>query len=286
MRHRLVLTAVFGLAVVFALGIGAAPALAQDGCDCHTAVPPTNGAPAAHAPFVASVSQCTVCHVDWTAPPHPAASTSVLLLLSGSSSDSGYLLRGQLGVKLVHPGVVVYLQQRLWGATEWTDLTQATTDNTGKISFMVVLPQPFAAYRAVARGHVGPGIVGTLLYMPKRKTLLPTPELTLAIRGFDRTNMFVPARCTLGHTLTVHGTVAPADVGGRITIRVHKRVNHKWVTCITRTRAISDTGTYSWKWTPKSRGAYRVDARIPATAAHRGVLTRFSKGPLHTFYVH
>ena len=48
----------------------------RDGCDCHIAVPPTNGAPAAHTPFVASVSDCTVCHTDWVVP-HPHAKIAV-----------------------------------------------------------------------------------------------------------------------------------------------------------------------------------------------------------------
>ncbi len=49
-RGRLLIALVLVPALVAALGIGAAPAAAQTGCDCHTAVPPTNGAPAAHAP--------------------------------------------------------------------------------------------------------------------------------------------------------------------------------------------------------------------------------------------
>ena len=69
------------------------------------------------------------------------------------------------------------------------------------------------------------------------------------------------------------GTVAPADLGGKVTIRVQKRVNGKWVPCFSVKRAISATGTYSWKWTPRHRGLDRVAARIPATAAHESVDT-------------
>ena len=175
------------------------------------------------------------------------------------------------------------------GATAFTDLTQVTTGGKGGFSFIVASAPPFATYRAIAQGHVGPLFPlvggGTGLFMPKRTRLLPTPELTIMIRGFY-VSPITPARVKLGRTLRVDGSVAPADLGGKVTIRVQKRINHGWVTRITVKRAISATGTYNWEFTPKSRGAYRVDARIPATAAHRGVVTRWTKGPWPTFQVY
>jgi hypothetical protein len=76
----------------------------------------------------------------------------------------------------------------------------------------------------------------------------------------------------------VNGTARPRELGGKVTIRVQKRVNHnhhKWITRITAKRAISATGTYSWEFTPGTRGRYWVDATIPATAAHARVGTGF-----------
>ncbi len=287
MKRKIVLVIVLCMAVA-TLGIWAAPALAADGCSCHTAVPPT--AVAAHAPFVASVTDCTVCHVDWTVP-HPSAARESFVRLRGRSSDADYKLGGRVGfatpmVLIGHPDVVVYLQQRLWGATAFTDLTQVTTGAKGGFTFTVASPPPFATYRAIAEGHVATlSGGGTSIFMPKKTTLLPTPELTIMIRGFD-VGPITPASVKLGRTLRVGGTVAPADLGGKVTIRVQKRIDHRWVTRITVKRAISATGTYGWKFTPKSRGAYRVDARIPATAAHRGVVTRWTKGPWPTFRVY
>lgn len=52
------------LVLVVAVGVGAQTAGAADGCGCHTAVPPTGGAPAAHAPLVGGAGDCTVCHAD------------------------------------------------------------------------------------------------------------------------------------------------------------------------------------------------------------------------------
>jgi hypothetical protein len=286
MRHKFVLAVLLCMAT--ALILGAAPALAADGCTCHTAVPPT--APAAHAPFVVGVD-CTTCHADW-AVPHPDAGIWFADLW-GRSFDAGYKLSGRAGVSLFtgflgHPGVLVYLQQRLWGATAFTDLTQVTTGSKGGFSFIVASAPPFATYRAILQGHVGSRVGGgTGLFMPKSTRLLPTPELTIMIRGFE-VGPITPARVKLGRTLRVDGSVAPADLGGKVTIRVQKLavVAGRWVTRVTVKRAISATGTYSWKFTPKSRGAYRVDARILATAAHRGVVTRWTKGPWPTFQVY
>jgi hypothetical protein len=296
MKYKIVLTVLLCLATA-TLGIGAVPALAADGCDCHTVEPLT--APTPHAPYVASVTDCTTCHVDWTVP-HPASWRSILSLF-GRSTDTGYRLRGWVGVHIggltpvtkAHPGVVLYLQQRLWGATEFTDLTKVTTNANGNGVFTVASPPAFATYRAVSQGHVGVGLFSdaTFLFRPRVTLLLPTPGLTLELRGLKPPGLSGPANIRLGRTITVHGAVAPPDLGGKITIRVQKSVHRhwvegvlrqRWVTPITRTRAISDIGTYDWKWTPRTRGHFRVFAVIPATAAHRGAMTRVP--PLHFLY--
>jgi hypothetical protein len=287
MRGKIVLAIVLCLIAAAALGIGAAPALAADGCTCHTADPPT--APAAHAPLVVGVTDCTTCHTDW-AVPHP--DTGIYYVnLWGGSSDAGYELSGRVGVLTIggllgHPGVLVYLQQRLWRATGFTDLTQVTTGSKGGFSFIVASPVPFATYRAIAQGHVGSLFGGgTGLFMPKRTRLLPKPELTVEIRGIGGGWGEYPTT-RLGRTLTVRGTVAPADLGGKVTIRVQKRVNHRWVKHVRVKRAISATGTYRWKWTPSHRGKYRVFVAVPATDTHRGIVVRWrGVGTWRTFAV-
>jgi len=284
MKRKLALAAVLCLAVAAALSIGAVPALAADGCDCHTADPPT--APAAHDPYVASVTDCTTCHVSWTVP-HPNTDQRLRLTLVGRSAETGYRLHGRLALRWVdkmgsvllvgHPDVVVYLQQRLWGATEFTDLTQMTTGAKGGFAFAVVSPVPFATYRAIAQGHVVE-FGHTLLFKPKATALLPKPELTIGIAGFLTGALGEALTTRLGRTLTVSGTVAPADLGGNVTIRVERRVQQWWGRYATVKRAVSATGTYSWKFTPKNRGTYRVYVAIPATAAHRGLVVRWRGG--------
>ena len=109
------------------LSIGAAPALAADGCDCHTAVPPTNGAPAAHALLVASVTDCTTCHVGM-AVPHTGQPTVAIIWMRAGQIDAGYRLHGQvydilmLGRSVQRADVTVYLQQRGPGETAFVDI--------------------------------------------------------------------------------------------------------------------------------------------------------------------
>ncbi len=268
MRLKLILAAALGL--VAALSIGTAPALAV--CDCHTVEPLT--APTPHTLYVAGVTDCTTCHVGMTAP-HTGPLTRPIFTLDGRSVAAGYRLHGKiidypaLGQGVVHPDVTVYLQQRLWGATEFTDVGQTVTNKYGNFGFTVASPVRYAYYRAIDQGWIGP----TWTSVPSIRTLKPTPGLTLVIRGFTRAPL-TPWTVELGRTLTVHCTVAPADLGGNVTIRVQRRVGGKWVARATVERALSATGTCSWKWTPKSRGEYRVNARIPATTAHKGVMAR------------
>jgi hypothetical protein len=279
-RCRIVLAALLCLATA-ALGIGVAPALAAEGCTCHTADPPT--APAAHAVLVVGVD-CATCHVRW-AVPHPAVAGGLFADLRGRFSAGGYKLNGRVEfaspmVFIGHPDVRVYLQRRLWRATEFTDLTQVTTGSEGGFTFTAASPPRFATYRAVAQGHVvtlGGG--GSSLFGPQATTLLPTPTLTLKLHGrFDHGIITHPAYLTLGDSVRVNGTVRPRDLGGKVTIRVQRRVNHnhhRWITRITVKRVISATGTYSWTFTPGTRGRYRVGATVPATAAHTGAGTGF-----------
>ncbi len=260
MKRKLVLAAALCLAA--ALSIGAAPALAADGCDCHTAATPS--ATPAHAPLVAGVSDCTVCHTDWTVP-HPDVGPGPAMWLSSGYKQSGYELWGRLGIGggfffpwFGHPGVVIYLQQQLWGETAFTDLGQVTTDSGGDYRLPAASPQPFAAYRAVAQGHVGALLAGgTGLFKPKAVTTWRTPKLTLTLRGVRK------GVGKLGRSVTAKVTVKPADIGVKVLIRVDKRVHGKWVKRIGVWRALSASGTYAYRFTPRHRGLFRVWFRTP-----------------------
>ena len=184
MKRRIILALLLCLSVAM-LGIGAAPALAADGCDCHTAATPSPSATPAHAPLVASVSDCATCHVDWTVPhPELPVSSFYAIHLAASPEAAAGTLSGFVGIAIFgysapHPGVVVYLQQRLWGATAFTDLGQVVTNDKGGYTFTVASPQPSARYRAIAVGHVaaavggGPGCSSPRCAQRRRGSRLP-----------------------------------------------------------------------------------------------------------------
>ena len=88
MRHKIVLTVLLCLATA-TLAIWAAPALAADGCTCHTAEPPT--ATAAHAPFVAGVAELRrpAPHGRGGAAPGGASSHAVRRFKPFTSIDPG-----------------------------------------------------------------------------------------------------------------------------------------------------------------------------------------------------
>lgn len=264
MKRKFVLATILCLAVA-ALGIGAAPAIAAGGCTCHTDEPPT--ATAAHEPFVASVTDCTTCHVGWVVPHPSAGSPGLGLALVATETGSqlgvglGHVkwLGGLSHVTIAHPDVVVYLQQRPWGEIAFTDLGQGTTDSKGHFALAMTSAPPFTTYRAIAQGHVlklSGG--GTALFEPKvSNPLLPTPELTLKLLGVKS------GIVRLGSRVTATGTVKPPDMGEGVLIRVQRRVAGKWVGRIAVTRVPNATGTYSLKFPLRHRGLYRVWSRTP-----------------------
>ena len=279
MRRKIALAMLLCLAI--ALAFGASPALAASGCTCHTAVPPTGGAPTAHAPLVASVTDCTTCHVGWTGPPHPRVERHLDLHLSGRSAGAGYQLVGRLWAHSVryfpflgHRGIVVYLQQRLWGATEWTDLTQVTTGRRGPargaFTYTVPSPTPWAAYRAIAPGHVASTSDAYGLCMPKTATRPPTPTLSLSLSGLTNGSI------TPGHEVTATGTATPNLLAGEeVTVTVlrptHIALTPPWVVARAGTVPISATGTFVWEFSLTRHESYKVTAEIESTDDHTAV---------------
>jgi hypothetical protein len=278
MKRTFVVAVVLCLAATAALAIGAAPAQPRDGCACHTAVPPTNGAPAAHVPYVAGVSACTTCHKGMKVP-HPK------LVKPRLSFGAGFGLRPNgkpyvdLGYRLARPGglglngVVIYLQQRPPGVTAFLDLRTATTHKVKRIPLApgynhpdgwfgarVTSPIWGGTYRAVSRGVAGktvvePAFTKTILY----------PGFGVWMRGPDENN-----RLKLGHSVVASGTAYPAELlAGE---KVKLTLLQWWKVRAVGEATIGSDGTYSWEVTPTLRGpGYKVRARLPATAEHWGV---------------
>jgi hypothetical protein len=252
MKRKTLLAAVLCLAVA-ALGVGAAPAVAADGCDCHTAVPPT--ATAAHAPLVASAPDCTVCHLGRAAP-HTGRFTTPFVALRGSATTAGYRLSGKVydmwfGGGASHPDVLVFLQQRAPGKDTFTDVGQATTNSIGNFGFTVTKPVRYACYRAIAAGWTGP----TWTSVPTIRGLKPVPRVTLRVRGMTAGVL------RLGHRLGMTATARPSDMAGEtVKFNVQQRVRAEWVTRFTVKRTVSAAAACCCTYTPRARGLYRAKA--------------------------
>jgi hypothetical protein len=284
-----VLAVVLCLGVIALLGVGAAPAAAATCVDCH-AVPP-DGPPAPHGVLVAAVTDCVTCHRGMS--PHPASQRIPGLSLRGKPSATGLALTGKLwqpGVvsfidgtngsymlKVGLPDVTVYLQQRLWADTEFTDLTQVTTDagmfSEGAYSYTVPSPVPFAAYRAVSRGTVlTPSLGSSGIWRPAAAVLLPKPRLTLKLSGLTNGSI------ALGRKLKVSGTVAPIDLAGQdVFVKWQRRVGRTWADVRDHFEKIGATGAYSWTLTVRKRGLFRIHAMIEATPDTAAVVTTWRR---------
>jgi hypothetical protein len=287
-RHKPVLAVVVCLGVVALLGVGASPAAAA--CvDCHAE--PPDGPPAPHGVLVAAVTDCTTCHRGMS--PHPASQRIPGMSLGGKPSAAGLVLTGKLWqpglvsfidgpngssmLKVGLPDVTVYLQQRLWADSEFTDLTQVTTDagmfSEGAYGYAVPSPVPFAAYRAIAQGAVFTSdLWPDSLWRPAASVLLPKPRLTLKLSGL--TNGSIGLR----RKLKASGTVAPTDLAGQdVLVKWQRKVGRKWADVRDHVETIGDAGTYSWTFPVRRRGLFRIHAMIEATPDTASVVTTWRR---------
>jgi len=272
MKHPSVLALTVCLAMVAALAIGAAPALAAGGCDCHTAVPPTGGAPAAHAPYVPSVTDCVTCHKGMTVPHPELVEPALWGWFSFDPMIGRPITMGSLHIPWVPlGGVTVYVQGKVAGATAYNDVGHFTTHRDGR--FYAVLNKGSIAedmtFRAISEGLAGPPVVMPAVDGP-RVVDLPTATVTWRLRGpTDGVLRF-------GKSVTATARVSPADLAGpRPMFEVHQRIAGHWRWLLTVRRTLSTTGTYSWTWTPRHRGLFKMFALVGGTAAYDGSRTGF-----------
>jgi hypothetical protein len=267
MRRKIVLTVLFCLAT--ALAIGAAPALAASGCTCHTAVPPTGGAPAAHAPLVADVAACTTCHKGMKVP-HPQLVKPTLYI--GVYVGLGIFARGGLSRPFLPlTDVVVYVQKKEPAETDFTRAGVVKTDRFGLYEVQLGTVGSWMA-RAISQGLAGPPVVMPALSKPP--VALPTPTLTLRLSGLTR------GAVRLGNAVSLAGKVTPTRMAGRkvrLTVQKRDSAKSRWHYTTIVKRTISATGAYSWMYTPKHRGLYRCWAFIPETSAYHAAFTDWTR---------
>ena len=266
MRGKIVLAVVLCLVAAAALGIGAAPALAASGCTSHTAVPPTNGAPAAHAPFVVGVD-CTTCHVGWTVP-HPEVVEPRLEFMAEAIGDP-VTMSGRLSVKR-HGlnGVVVYLQQRASAASKFTDVAQAITStpilrDAGRFyGGAGASDARGTSYRAVSQGVAGAAVVMPALTEARLRPSVGISEM----RGLGSNE-----HLRLGRSVVAFGPVAPSWLAGeKVGFALEKKTSRGQRVQVRALCVITAESTISWKVTPGTRGKYIITVKLAATADHPG----------------
>jgi IPT/TIG domain/Proprotein convertase P-domain len=103
-------------------------------------------------------------------------------------------------------------------------------------------------------------------------TVVFRPKVTLKLSGLRSGAM------RLGRRVTAKGKVTPTSLAGTyVKLKVQKKKSGRWVTVKTKSRLISATGTYSWKYKPLKKGSYRMRAQIAQTATHTAAKTVWRK---------
>jgi hypothetical protein len=279
-HHKCGVLAIFAFGLIVALSLWAAPALAADGCDCHTADPPT--ATPAHAPFVADVTDCANCHAGWTVP-HPTFVKPMLgfklFTMIQYDGTVSYFVGGRLSMpnrtRTGINGIVVYLQERAAGASEFSDIGQVTTQHpffvgsNGEYHLVVSSPAKGTVYRAVAQGAARST---TLVPVSAVTKLKPALEVSRT-RGLNRLGY-----ARLGRRVVFAFRTAPAWFTGEKVKLTLKRgpEGHRRVVARAERRIGADAsfGTFRWTLRLHKRGEYNVFARWPRTADHPAVSLR------------
>jgi len=247
MRRKIVVAVVLCLIAVAALASGAAPALATNGGSWHSAA----------------------------AEPKLAFEPHVVITNDGSPRFvlSGRLTLGGKGLS----GVLIHLQERISGASEFTEVAQATTREwsffsaKGSFSTAIGSSSTGATYRAVSEALVGPPAVEPVV----SAEVLMTPGLEIwKIRGLDKVG-----HTKLGHSVVAVIRAAPIWLVGeklKLTLAKGPDLDRRVVQRAVRTiRDGGLCGTCSWKIRPKSRGEYFVGVTLPATADHPRVTENY-----------
>lgn len=276
-RHGRLLLGVLVLSLAAVLSFAAQPSRADGGCTCHTATPPSGGAPAAHEPFVTGAGACATCHRGMTVP-HPKVVEPKLGLGASYESAGGKEWVG-LGGRLAGPrgrglnGVVVYVQQRIPGTTAFAAVTTLTTHRVKQVPLTAGYGRPDgwfggrigtpvwgAAYRAISRGVGGKTVV-----RPALAETVIWPAFGVAVRGPDKNGDLA-----FGQSVTAYGLALPAALlAGE---KVKLTLLQGWKVRIAGEATIGSDGSYSWTVTPAARGKrYKVYATLPATEEHQGV---------------
>ena len=99
-------------------------------------------------------------------------------------------------------------------------------------------------------------------------TVLVTPKLTLRLGGLKSGIL------KLGKRVTAKGSVVPTSLAdGKVTLTVQNKLGGKWRKVTSKTRTISASGAYNWKYKPAKKANYRMRATMAAATTHTAAKT-------------
>ena len=158
-------------------------------------------------------------------------------------------------------------------------ISSATTTSTRTIG----VPKGFVLQQRAFDSTGKPVLDGIALGQSSRVTisaggftvvkLLARTKVTLKLSGLTS------GALKLGKRVTAKGKVTPTRLAGsKVALTVQKKKKSgRWVTVKTKSRLISATGTYSWKYKPLKKGSYRMRAQVAKTARHTAAKTVWRK---------
>jgi hypothetical protein len=201
----------------------------------------------------------------------PAGTTPVVGTSDGAASLDALLIQPLISsVAVTGPGgdSTLYVSATNETSTRQIDvprgfvLQQRAFDSNGK---------PVAAGRdSSAANHSGRVTIAAGGFTVVK--LLARTKVTLKLSGLTS------GALKLGKRVTAKGKVTPTSLAGSyVKLKVQKKKSGRWVTVKTKLRLISATGTYSWKYKPLRKGAYRMRAQVAKTATHLAAKTVWRK---------
>jgi protocatechuate 3,4-dioxygenase beta subunit len=258
MNARTTLARRSAVACASALVLAVALPLLPVGAWAQEAGPTATSGPTATAEPSPAAAPAPTAEPSAPSSPSPSATPTVSLLLSSSNAQVLTGTAVTLTATVVDqggrpvPGETVDVLSRQGGTTTVLRIGRLTTDASG-LAALTWLPRVSAEY-TLRRASGAPATT-------ERRIVHVQPTLSAVMSQ---------PRVQVGTASSLRGTLAPAYAGARLQVQ-RRFPDGSW-----RGVAIIGTGSggaYAWSVRPGIVGAYVFRAVLPATMAHRGVVT-------------
>ena len=232
---------------------------------------------------VAGVTSWSATSISCVVPTVAAGATTVTVTVGGLPSNAAaFTVDGVsaapsiTGLSPDHgaPGAAVTITGSGFGATRGTSsvrfgATAAAVVSWSASSIACVVPTVAAGATTVA---VTVGALDSNAVPFTVEASVSVARVTLALGGLRA------GALKRGHSVTARCFVTPLGLAGE-TCRLTVQKSLKgvgWVTIRGQSETIARSGTCSWKYKPATRGSYRMQATVAATAAHTAAASRWS----------